>query len=201
MTHPLPRYLPKATFADLDMADVQLRVQRPGNRITEERISVGHALFESCPSRVSKRFSTQVGEPGFWHPLSARLAPHETTIGANEIYPDCFDLGIELGMHVFQPETTDLIHRPTNVLDSSFASWDWENVLRPHGAGQEIHAFRSPRWNGVVRDVTAFLHRDQANVEVVRLRIARDMRSVGEKTIRSAVGSYCRMLRAGFRRP
>jgi hypothetical protein len=167
-THPLPRYLPKATFADLDIAEVQVRLQRQGNRVDDERMSVGHALFESCPGRVSKRFSLQVGEPGFWQPVSAQLAPHETIVKPEDIYPERFDLGYEQGMRVFQPEAVDLAHRPLTVLDSSYAFWEWRNAFSPQGDGQPLPVLRGPRWRDVVRDVTAFLHRDQESVEVLR---------------------------------
>ena len=59
--HPLPQFLPQATFDDLDAADVI--IQLPGRNREPEFLGVDHALFETCPGRASKRYSLRPGDP------------------------------------------------------------------------------------------------------------------------------------------
>jgi len=166
--HPLPEYLPKATFAELDLAEARLDLRYPGGAQKDEFLSVSRALFESCPGRVSKRYATRVGEAGFWHPFSERCVAGRVTAPVRDLFPERLALGTVNGVRVYQIQATALEHRPKNVLDSSNSSWDWQSRLEAFGEGMPLPLFRGHRWEEVVEKAEAFLHRDHAGIEVLR---------------------------------
>ena len=168
ITHPLPEFLPKATFANLDIAEARLILRPRGTPQSDEFLDVTQALTESCPGRVSKRYSKRVGETGYWHSHSPKLLHGRSTASVQQLFPVLFELCSVRGTRVFQPETVVLDHRPANVLDSSYGSWNWQSLFRPLGQGHAIPVFCVGSWNNVVDSVRGYLHRDQSGIDVIR---------------------------------
>lgn len=136
-SQPLPEYLPRATFAELDLAEVHLELDS-GQGPRDEYLSVGRALFESCPGRVSKRFATRAGEAGYWHSLSATLTGGPATASVRDLYPDSMALDVADGARIVQPLKVILRHRDPKILDSSWRPWRplakrWERPWRRRG--------------------------------------------------------------------
>jgi hypothetical protein len=168
---PLPSFLPSATFASLDAGQVPLTLTRSGSTRSPrdpEFLSVEMALAETCPARVSKRFSVVSGEAGYWHPISSQLAAGSTELDVSLIFPAHIDLGFVNGAQVLEPSEAAATHRPQDVLDSSYAGWEWQNRLSVRGEGQLLPLFLGGPWAHAVAEVRTYLHRDQATVEVVR---------------------------------
>lgn len=168
ITYPLPEFLPKATFANLDVAEARLTLRPRGAPQSDEFLDVTQALTESCPGRVSKRYSTRVGEVGYWHSHSPNLPQGPSTASVQQLFPQSFELCSVGATRVFQPETVVLDHRPANVLDSSYGSWNWQSLFRPFGQGHAVPVFCVEPWNDVVDSVRAYLHRDQSGIDVIR---------------------------------
>jgi hypothetical protein len=166
--HPLPEYLPKATFAELDLAEARLDLRAASGAQKDEFLSVSRALFESCPGRVSKRYATRVGEPGYWHSFSTRCVAGRVTAPVRDLFPERLALGTVNGVRAYQIQAAALEHRPKNVLDSSNSSWDWQSRLESFGEGMPLPLFWGQRWEQVVEKAEAFLHRDHAAIEVLR---------------------------------
>ena len=75
---PLPQFIPKATFADLEVGEAVLELEAHGRIERQpETMAIARLLVEACPGRVSKRFATAQGEFG-WHPQSATLRLAQT---------------------------------------------------------------------------------------------------------------------------
>src|SRR5262249_11415306 len=68
---PLPSFIPAASFADLAASDVI--VEFPGTDKDNVARGVASQLIESCPGRVSKRFSICRQERGYWLAGSEQL--------------------------------------------------------------------------------------------------------------------------------
>jgi hypothetical protein len=169
--HPLPAFLPSATFASLDTGQVALTLTRNSfgqTTSSQESLTVEMALAEACPGRVSKRFSVNSREVGFWHPISAQLVAGSMELEVKSVFPQHIDLGMVNGVRVFQPSASEVIHRPIDVMDSSYATWQWQNHLAFRGEGQLLPVFLGPRWSHAVSELRAYLHRDQAGVDVFR---------------------------------
>lgn len=166
---PLPQYLPGATFSDLGGTGVRL-IFPPQEEKDDEQLSVPRALFEACPGRVSKRYALRVGEEGYWLAFSDQLRQRagQTTATVRELFPDRIFLENVAGLLVYQPQSVELQHRPTEVLDTSNAFWNWANRLRSISTGTTLPAFIGSPWAEIVEYCAAHLHRDYSGVEVIR---------------------------------
>jgi hypothetical protein len=164
---PLPDFLPRASFADLDVSEVAIRL--PGAEARDEFLTVGHAMYETCPGRVSKRFAMRPGERGYWHPFSPNLIGGEARASVHELFPDSLALGEISGLRAYQPQRASIVPRDPTVRDSSYASWEWESFFRAEGPGRTLPLPGASAWGDVFASVEAFLHQDCGSIEVTRL--------------------------------
>jgi hypothetical protein len=164
--HPLPGFIPSATFSDLDASEVLIIL--PGPNSPTEGLGIGHALFETCPGRASKRYSLGTNDPGNWHPLSVRLTGGDVRALVSDAYPNAIDLGIVSGLRVFQPTQVHVVPHIPTVSESSNAAWEWESDFQTEGESRSMRVPAGTRWAAVFRSVDAYLHREQSCVEVTR---------------------------------
>jgi hypothetical protein len=165
---PLPQFLPSATFAELNPSETRLQFADLADR-QDEYLSVGRALFETCPGRVSKRYALKVGEAGYWLAFSDELATHSGLVTApvRDLFADRVLLGQVGGVRIYEPLTAELCHRPREVSDQSTSAWEWESQFVPAGSGRRLPGFLNPPWTGYL-ELSAFLHRDYSGIEVAR---------------------------------
>lgn len=174
VNHPLPQFLPGATFAELGGIGVRLSFVKENDHDDEkadEYLSVSRALSEACPGRVSKRYALRLQESGFWHIFSAEIlkSPIPTfTDSVKKLFPNCLFAKEVNGVLVHQPTSIELAHRPENVLDTSNASWNWRSFLQTSGDGISIPIFRGKIWSDLVQNCKAHLHRAYSKVDVTR---------------------------------
>jgi len=171
-TRPLPAFIPAATFGQLDLAELTLRF--PNGFKDDEQISIGQGLYEFCPGRVSKRYSTGAREPGYWLNGSACvLQPtDEVRSSIRNFFRDLFLLeSTECSsgqVLVYQPLSASLVPQPSQITERSNAQWNWESRLRLISAGSALPLARSGVWATALRSGTAHLHREQSGVELLR---------------------------------
>lgn len=165
---PLPTFIPAASFADLAASDVA--IDFPGRDKADEMRGVAPQLIESCPGRVSKRFSVKVQERGYWLAGSELLLTGESrvVIAAADLFPDSVTIGVDLGEPTRQPLRMSLVERPNGVKDSSNAAWIWRTSAELMGEGRELPVLRSTDWRNVFQDCRAFLHGDHNGVRITR---------------------------------
>jgi hypothetical protein len=167
VSHPLPGYLPSATFAELDISEVTLEF--PGEQGKEpEYMSISRALFETCPGRVSKRFSVAVKEKGYWHHFSENLLGGIKEAAVRDIFPQSLFLETVGGVDVYRPLSITLLARPQAVLESSNSFWKWQSTFRTIAGGLGLPIFKSGKFKGIFKDCRAYLHRDQSGIELLR---------------------------------
>lgn len=172
---PMPQFIPRATFLDLDVSEAEIRLQ-PFRNIERDPVAmpIAQMLREVCPGRVSKRFATVPGEAGYWHPFSSQVLSSVTSgnsaiMGsARQLFPDRFLLEVVNGVRVYQPDSTTLVHRPNNVEDSSNSSWQWEKLGRAIGSGARLPILLEIPWSQAFTEASAYLHADGSWLEVVR---------------------------------
>lgn len=166
---PMPEFIPRATFSELDVAEGLLELQNFGNISREpQSLPIRKLLSEACPGRSSKYFATAQNEPGFWHPFSGQLVVGANSRSVTELFPRSFLLEQIDGVRVFQPEAVSLVHRPFQYLDSSNSSWDWTTISRTNGAGILLPIALERPWNGLFSESSAFLHSNGAWIELLR---------------------------------
>jgi hypothetical protein len=166
---PLPHFIPKATFAELEIGEVVVELQPfRGIQRQPESMEVSRLLFEACPGRVSKRFATAQGEPGYWIERSAALQSGPNTASIEEVFPRHTFLETVAGVSVYQPDNVGLVHRPTEVSDTSNAQWIWQTLIRTQGEGELLPVRAVAPWAHVFTEACAYLHSSSAWVEIVR---------------------------------
>ena len=164
--HPLPGFLPSATFAELGISEVTLEFAIEGKE--PEVMGISRALFETCPGRVSKRFSIGAEEKGYWHHFSESLLGSPTSASVGDLFPQSLFLKHLGGVDIYQPQAIQLTPKPKNVIESSNAFWQWQSAFRHIGDGLDLPIFKGRSFQDVFKGSRAYLHRDQSGLEVVR---------------------------------
>ncbi|WP_352600253.1 protein DpdJ [Mesorhizobium sp. M0047] len=166
---PLPSFIPAASFADLAASDVT--VDFPGTNKDTETRGIAAQLIESCPGRVSKRFSVSRQERGYWLAGSEQLltAPSPVMVPARQFFPDSLAIGTDRASAALQPLRVALVERPRDVKDSSNAAWLWVNSAERVGDGRSLPLFNRQHWQDVFDDTRAYLHGD-LNAVLIRRR-------------------------------
>lgn len=166
---PLPSFIPAASFADLSASDVI--VEFPGADKDDEARGVAPQLIESCPGRVSKRFSVRRQERGYWLAGSDLLLsqPSPVIVPARQLFPDSLAIGTDQASAAIQPARMALEERPQQVKDSSNAAWLWTSSAVLVEEGRQLPLFGQPQWSPIFSGVRAFLHGD-ANALLVQRR-------------------------------
>jgi hypothetical protein len=159
-SQPLPQFVPSASFADLSAAD--LVVEFPSTTKDREIRGVSAQLIESCPGRVSKRFSVRRGEVGYWLQGSDILltAASPVELPARHFFPEGSSIGFDAASAALQPSGIALVARPANVKDSSNASWSWMNSVELIGEGRPLDLFSRFGVGTAFGQPRAFLHGD-----------------------------------------
>jgi hypothetical protein len=167
---PLPAYIPGATFGELDLSEVTIRFT--GTQKEEEQMGLAQALYEFCPGRVSKRYSTGDKESGYWLETSAQLLTDNLELPVNRAFPDSLLLDSvnceQTQIIVYQPISIDLAAQAQQVTERSNAFWQWQSLLKAIGEGTRLPLRRSGIWNTAVKSAQGYLHREQSSIEILR---------------------------------
>lgn len=165
---PLPTFIPAASFADLAASDVA--IDFPGKNKPSEMRGVAPQLIESCPGRVSKRFSVKVQERGYWLAGSERLLTDQSPVmfAAADLFPDSLAISADAHEPIRQPLHMSLVERPNGVKDSSNAGWLWHTNAEVIGEGRPLPVLRSNDWRVAFQSCRAFLHGDHNGVRITR---------------------------------
>lgn len=165
---PLPQFVPSASFADLSAADIA--IEFPSTQKDREVRGVAAQLIESCPGRISKRFSVRRGEVGYWLEGSDILltAASPVEVPAQHFFPDSLSIGFDAATSARQPVRLALVARPDNVKDSSNATWLWSTTAEPAGDGRPLYLFLKSEWRTTFGQPRAYLHGDHSAVVVRR---------------------------------
>lgn len=169
INRPLPQYIPHVTYAPLELGEVVLEMEdyRSVKR-SPETMSTSQFFYECCPGRVSKRLAPLVNEPGYWHPFSENLESGLNTASIYDLFPNNSLLESINGIAIFEPLAGALIHRPSDIVDTSQGSWDWNTVVRLQGGGESLFMREVPLWREVFSRADIFLHSNLEWLEVLR---------------------------------
>lgn len=166
---PLPSFIPAASFADLAASDVT--VNFPATTKDDETRGIAPQLIESCPGRVSKRFSVRRQERGYWLAGSELLltAPSPVMLPARQLFPESIAIGNDQASAALQPLRMALVERPRNVKDSSNAAWLWVSSAERVGDGRLLSLFGQQYWQAIFENARVYLHGDH-NAVLIRRR-------------------------------
>jgi hypothetical protein len=172
---PMPQSIPKATFEELDLNEATIELEAYQRRVKEnELLPMPQFLRESCPARVSKRFSTIVNfnqpEPGYWHEYSPRLQPGQNNVSLAQLYSEHISLGAVGNTQIYCPSNAKLTHIPNDIIESSSSEWQWHTIATTHNDdnGETLPLKGSKPWNQAFSRTTAYLHINGSWIELLR---------------------------------
>jgi hypothetical protein len=168
---PLPRHIPSATFAELEVGETALTFPTVPRKAPES-LPVSRALTETAPGNASKRYSVRPGERGYWHPFSASLVAPNTSppdkVPVATLFPQRLFLREVQGISIFEPRALPVVPVPANLRDTSKGNWVWRVHVEPRGEGVDLPVLATTNWRSSIARVVAYLHRDFSRLEVHR---------------------------------
>lgn len=171
--HPLPEFIPRALFEDLNLPEVAIRVEKGlggrnrGN--TEEPpeywMPIRQALAEFAPGRVSRRF-------GIAHALDSQwVAPPEGYVGALDLSTFCphgdgeplgtfqyVEDGKTRDVQVFRPHRLHTHQPGRDVHERSDGRPIWHTQIWRDGEGTAVTLPRGTEWQRFFSDLRFFTH-------------------------------------------
>jgi len=168
---PMPQYIPKATFDELDLNEARIELEPyHGQKKDDQLIRITQFFNESCPGRVSKRFSTLTNEPGYWHEYSPQLQSGQNKVSLAQLYSEHISLGVVGNIQVYSPTNVKLKHIPNEIIESSSSQWQWYTSVSMHNEdnGEPLPLKGSKPWNKVFARMTAHLHTNGSWVDLLR---------------------------------
>lgn len=177
--HPLPDFVPRALFSDLNLPEVTIVIPPATSQHAEkhESLPIVQALGQLVPGRVSRRFAHERGQLCHWVPVDSLLPEQMMRIDdfarENEFIgtftPRCNEPRDANPRLVFRPWTVALQQaRRADALPSSNARFNWDSEFTAHGESLNVPPPPRSRWSDRI-GVTAFhIHRFRSGVTVRR---------------------------------
>jgi hypothetical protein len=169
---PIPQSIPQATFQDLDLSEALIELEDYRGRAKEnELLSISQFFRETCVGHVSKRFSINDREEGFWHEKSLDLEHGLNTLEIDSLYTGKIPLKQCDGVRIFRPAKARVVHIDRErVIESSSSSWNWQlDVLLSKRDNTETLPLRSSKpWDKIIKRFDAHLHVNGSWIEIIR---------------------------------
>ena len=189
---PLPDFVPRNLFLDLQLPEVAVRL--PAYRGGSERsalMPIAQALAEFAPGRVSRRFGLTDARERHWVALNL---DGTTSIDISEFCPPAEreELGqyrfseaeTETRIRVFRPHALLVTLPPADVGSSSNAILEWRTELVPSGEGHTVDVPSGTQWAQVIRSVRFHTHHLITSIEARRFTIGVRANVVRDRTRR-----------------
>lgn len=198
--NPLPDFVPATLFADLSLAEVEIRL--PGARANQLRerqaMSVFSALREFAPGRVSRRYGIRhKGERHWLLPAPQMQEASNILAGATKLEIGGIGTHVPIGqfllqdgetvrnLPVWRPLALQPTEPPPTVKDSSNASLHWHSQFVASVAPIWLRPPEGGVWRELVEQLGFFMHARHAPLEVRRFAVGASAEiGVGQERIR-----------------
>jgi hypothetical protein len=175
--HPLPDFVPRQLFGELNLPEVQITVPpaRKNGEPKEESLRIRQALTEFAPGRVRRRFADEYGGLAHWTPLD--IDQPNQTIQISDFAQSCEYLGtfnaeiggIKNNVKTFRPWSMKL--QTVNVRQirpSSNSQWTWNSEFEYLGVPIIVDLPEHAAWRDVIERIEFYVHRVSSAVTVRR---------------------------------
>jgi hypothetical protein len=173
--HPLPEFMPRALFDELNLPEVTVLVP-PGTRFEterEERLRISQALSEFLPGKVRRRFADTAGNIAHWFPLDPDQENQTIDVHAYAerrqylgVYP-VRDAGL---VRMYRPWTIRVaaLTNRQRISHTSTAVWDWQSNFEFSGEAHPVQLSQHVAWKDIIPELSVYLHRLASAVTVSR---------------------------------
>jgi hypothetical protein len=178
--HPMPEFVPRALFADLNLPEVEF-ILPPATKLVEETretLPIQQALTQLAPGRVTRRFGDVYAGLAHWSPIPGETETYNLPISTYAEHAEFVGRFAGLGpagrveMDVYRPWRVRLAIADPNVIrPTSNAIMIWASGFETHGLPVEIAAPARTAWRGLVRYVHLHLQQYRAGVSVRRFAV------------------------------
>jgi hypothetical protein len=175
--HPMPEFLPRALFADLNLPEVEF-ILPPASRLVEETretLPIQQALAQLAPGRVTRRFGDVYSGLAHWSPLPAGIEAYNLPVSTYSERAEFVGRFAGLGpdgrvkLDVYRPWRVRLVTADPNLVrPTSNARMTWASGFETQGQPVEIAPPARTAWRGLVRHVHLHLQQYRASVSVRR---------------------------------
>ncbi|MBW4091716.1 MAG: DEAD/DEAH box helicase [Proteobacteria bacterium] len=177
--HPLPDFVARTLFTDLNLPEVEVVLPAATVRDVEKQrpMAIAPALTELAPGRVTRRFAIEHGGLHHWSPLDPDGGDQDIPI-ANYAEVAEFVGDFEADgqpVPVFRPWQIRLQHVSKHVAGpTSNARLDWRSGFVPQGESTDIELGARNPWREPIPQLSAFLHRYRSHVTLQRFAVGGD---------------------------
>lgn len=182
---PAPDFIPDSTFGDLDVPELQVRIDRPSGS-EWEGMAFFHGLREFAPGRISKRFSVATGAVSDWlvprdfqATAEDAVVPFEVseafgnTASVVAIIPREHD-GREISVHQPRVISTSSLFADRIVSDTSNAFPRWESRFDPQENVASEDIPKVAGWDERLTGVTFYTHSSMTQLDTTRFTTGSD---------------------------
>jgi superfamily II DNA or RNA helicase len=178
---PLPEFVPRALFQDLNLPEVMVvtEPQQTGDAQRRDALPVVRALAEFAPGRVSRRYGIMNRYARHWISPPALTGEAEQALPVTRFFTVLEEAGTfehedATGVHAvrcMRPWVLEPAEPPRDVLDSSNAYPEWRTQILPEGTGVWAAVPARAAWGAVVAGLRFFSHRHRCPVELRRFAL------------------------------
>lgn len=175
---PLPEFIPRSLFADLQLPELEVRLPAHGRTpARSEFMAVAQALREFAPGRVSRRFGIRHARQQYWlePDNGAELSLDRVCGVADREVLGRFAYvavdGARSEVAVFRPRALNVAVPPGDVRPSSNAFLAWKTEVAAPDAGHEVDRPESSAWARLIDAPRFYTHTIGNPVEVRRFAI------------------------------
>jgi hypothetical protein len=175
---PLPEFMPRSLFADLQLPELEVRLPAQGRTPARpEFMSVAQALREFAPGRVSRRFGIRHARQQYWSdPGAGPQLSIDRACGAADReelgrFAYVAEDGTRTELAVFRPHALNVAVPPGDVRPSSNAFLTWKTEIVAPDAGHELDRPESSAWARLIDAPRFYTHTIGNPVEVRRFAI------------------------------
>ena len=181
---PVPEFIPESTFAELDVPDLQIRIDRPSGDEWKS-MAFFQGLREFAPGRISKRFSVTSGAVSDWLVPRDFQPPTEDAIVSFEV-SEAFGPTTSIVAVVPDNDGANIqIHQPHSVLpttrfadrtvsDTSNAFPRWKSIFVPPENKESEEVPKVGGWFERLKSVTFCTHASMAPLDLIRYSTGSD---------------------------
>jgi len=175
---PLPEFVPRALFQDLNLPEVIVITapQQQGDAERRDPLPVARALAEFAPGRVSRRYGLMHRYARHWVAPPTLDGAVDQDLPIESHWPTIEEVGtfqyVEDGatgsVRCVRPWTLRPVAPDRRVLDSSNAFLEWRTQILPEATGVEVELPKTCAWRHILGSVRFHVHAHRCPVEVRR---------------------------------